>query len=231
MPPFPMGVTSQLEFTRQSSCWPPAAPNFPGEPWRCLSFKEKPHFGTFGELLKGCTSCPAGLDPAQSPNGFPWPGKGLLPGAGASQLLQPRGSGFSRCGPRAVTLPGTARPQSQHQWELLSRLCCGLHSGSTVTNPCHCNAQGGGCPAASRVRIPVGNAMNVSLIYFSRQPNGGFDASLLVIWHSSGMAVPRDSCSLQAREKGKTLQEAAAELWAAPSPDFQEHSWSAAVGI
>lgn len=87
MPPFPMGVTSQLGFHQAEELLAPCSSPFP---WRAMEVFELQSKATFwhGKLLK---SCPAGLNPARSPNGFPWPGKGLLPGAGASQLPAAKG--------------------------------------------------------------------------------------------------------------------------------------------
>lgn len=75
--------------------------------------------------------------------------------------------------------------------------------GHSKKSPSLQEGRGGGRPAASHVRIPAGNATNVSLIYFSRQPTG-FDTSLLVIWHSSGMYTFWDRCDTNAGpEPGK----------------------------
>lgn len=68
--------------------------------------------------------------------------------------------------------------------------------------------------------------MNVSLIYFSRQ-SGGFDTSLLVIWHSSGMYMFWDRCDINTclgPGKQEALQEDGAKLLAAL--DLQECSVS-----
>lgn len=75
------------------------------------------------ELLEGCRPCPAGLNPARSPNGFPWPGE-ESPSKGRSRpaACSRRGGSLSGFAPRQVTLAGTARPQPLHAWELLSRM-------------------------------------------------------------------------------------------------------------
>lgn len=77
-------------------------------------------------------------------------------------------------------------------------------------------------PAASPGRIPTRNATNVSLIYFSRQSRG-FDTSLLVIWHSSGMYTFWDRCDINnglGPGKQEALQEDGAKLLTVM--DFQE---------
>lgn len=87
MPPFPMGVTSQLGSHQAEELLAPCSSQFS---WRATEVFELQSKASFwhGKLLK---SCPAGLDPARSPNGFPWPGKMLLPGAGANQLPAAKG--------------------------------------------------------------------------------------------------------------------------------------------
>lgn len=105
--------------------------------------------------------------------------------------------------------------------------------GHSDMSPSPQQGKGGERPAASPARIPTGNATNVSLIYFSRQPTG-FDTSLLVIWHSSGMYTFWDRCDTNAGPgpgKREELQEHGAELLAAPSLDFQDHSVSPAAWI
>lgn len=73
--------------------------------------------------------------------------------------------------------------------------------------------------------------MNVSLIYFSRQSRG-FDTSLLVIWHSSGMYTFWDRCDINnglRPGKQEALQEDGAKLLTVM--DFQERSVSPAARI